>query len=88
MTKMSKKDLSNDQLARIIAKGFDSVENRMANREDLKNLATKDDLKKEALEIRRDLEDIELRIGNLAYAFDVKELKKRMDTVERKIGIK
>ncbi len=88
MTKMSKNDVSNEELARMIAKGFNSVEIRMATKEDLKNLATKDDLKREATEIRQDLENLELRIGSLAYAFDVKDLKKRMDVVERKIGVK
>lgn len=38
-------------------------------------MTTKADLIKETSIIRQDLEDLELRIGNLAYAFDVKELK-------------
>jgi hypothetical protein len=82
MTKMSKKDISNEVLGRMIAKGFENT----ATKDDIKNL--KADLIRETTEIRQDLEDLELKIGNLAYAFDVKDLKKRMDVVERKIGIK
>ena len=46
--------------------------------------ATKADI----AEIKKDLENIELRIGHLAYAFEVKDLKKRMSVVERKVGVK
>ncbi len=84
MTKMSKKDISNEQLARMMAKGFED----MARKDDLKNLVTKDDLTRELSGIKEDLESLELRMGHLAYAFDVKDLKKRMAIVERKVGIK
>ena len=49
MAKMSKKDISNEQLARMIAQGFE-------------NTATKADI----LEIKQDLENLELRMGHLA----------------------
>ena len=80
MTKMSKKDITNEQLARIIAKGFEGVDKRF----DL--VITKDDLNQELTGIKQDLENIELRMGHLAYAFDVKDLKKRVAILERKVG--
>jgi hypothetical protein len=80
MTKMSKKDISNELLSRIISKGFEST----ATKEDLKTLATKAEL----AEIKVDLENIELKIGHLAYAFDVKDLKKRVTALEHKFGVK
>ena len=73
-----------DQLGQMIGKGFNSVETRMATKDDLKSLATKAEL----AEIKQDLENIELKIGHLAYAFDVKDLKKRVTILERKVGVR
>ncbi len=86
MTKMSKKNVSNEQLARLIAKGFEGVDNRFNNLES--KMATKDDLAELKTELKQDIEDVDLKISRLAYDFDVKDLKKRMTIVERKVGIK
>lgn len=83
MTKMSKKDMSNEQLARVIAKGFEGVDDRF---DEVDNRF--DGISTELTGIKQDLENLELRMGHLAYAFDVKDLKKRMAVVERKVGIK
>ena len=76
MTKMSKKDITNEQLARIIAKSFEATDKRF------------DNLDQELSGVKQDLENIELRIGHLAYAFEVKDLKKRVAMLERKVGVK
>ena len=72
------KKVTTEDLARMMAKGFENT----ATKEDLKTLATKAEL----AEIKEDLENIELKIGHLAYAFDVKDLKKRVTVLEHKIG--
>ncbi len=36
----------------------------------------------------RDHEDIKLRLDNVAYRFELVELQKRVETLEKKIGIK
>ncbi|MBI4363452.1 MAG: hypothetical protein HY545_01235 [Candidatus Doudnabacteria bacterium] len=79
--KMPKK-VTTEDLARMMAKGFEE----MATKENLK--AAKNELSHEISGIKQDLEAIELRIGHLAYAFEVKDLKRRMAIVERKIGVK
>ena len=82
------KKVTTDDLAKMVAKGFNSIESKMASKDDLKAFATKEDLLKETSAIRDDIENLELRMGHLAYAFDVKDLKKRMVVVERKLGVK
>jgi hypothetical protein len=72
---MSKKDITNEELARMIAKGFE-------------NAATKTDISDLKSELKQDIEDLDIKMSRLAYDFDVKDLKKRMSVVERKIGIK
>lgn len=69
-----------EELARMVAEGFQSIEERMTTKEDLKNFATKDDLKilekmmedgfsslrSELLTIRKDLVRLEEKIDQLA----------------------
>lgn len=54
-TKISK--VTNEALARIIAKGFESVENRMATKSDIKDMATKNDLQKLKYELREEFKE-------------------------------
>ncbi|OGE88428.1 MAG: hypothetical protein A3J07_01395 [Candidatus Doudnabacteria bacterium RIFCSPLOWO2_02_FULL_49_13] len=69
---MSKK-VTNEELARMMAKGFED----MATKEDLKTLATK-----------QDLEDLTLKFDNVAFKFEVKDLERRVDVLERKVSVK
>ena len=78
------KKVTIEDLAQITARGFEGIQKDMATKDDLKQLATKAEL----AEIKEDLENIELKIGHLAYTFDVKDLKKRVTVLEHKVGVK
>jgi chaperonin cofactor prefoldin len=69
------KQVTNEELARMIAVGFE-------------NTATKTELLEVKQELQEDLERIELRMNHLAPNFEVKDLKKRVGVLERKVGIK
>lgn len=80
-----------EELARVVKRGFDEV----ATKRDLESLATKEQLQLVADNVdllRADAHDIKLTLGPLvrhaaAMERDVMELKKRMDRVERKMGM-
>lgn len=69
MTTDKKQPISNEDLLEAIGKGFQSMEDRMITKEDLKNFATKDDLK----------EAIENAVQPLATKLDLTEYAKNSD---------
>lgn len=77
---MPKEKVTIDDLAVMINKGFGSVENRLGTMEN--------DIK----EIRRGQEEIELKLCNVAYRFELKQLEERFEDrlkiLERKSGIR
>lgn len=66
-------------LAIIFKNGFDHAEQQLT------------EFKKEMYEFRdrmeTDMEDVKLRLDQHAYAFEVKDLNKRVTRIERKIGL-
>lgn len=75
-----------EELARAVKRGFDDVSERMATKEQLQLVADNVDL------LRADIHDIKLTLGPLvrhaaAMERDVLELKKRMERVEKKVGL-
>ena len=47
-----------------------------------------DNLRKEVLEIKADLENIKLRIGEMAFRFEIQGIEKRLKQLELKVGLK
>ena len=46
------------------------------------------ELKNEILEIKSDLEDLKLRMGEVAFRFEIGDMEKRLRRLEIKTGIK
>lgn len=45
-----------------------------------------DDLESEIKELRRDVDDLKLRMSEVAYHFEIREIEKRLDRLELKVG--
>jgi len=71
----SGKQVTIEDLAVMIKKGFDSVDERFNK------------VEKELKELRAGQEDIVLRLDNVAYRFELNELKQRVFVLEQKAGI-
>ena len=91
MTSKKKKPISNEDLLEAIGKGFQSMEDRMATKEDLKQFATKDDLKafatKEDLKdfaTKKDVARIEAKLDDIAdfQETETLDLQKRVKKLE------
>ena len=81
MDKDIKKEFQN--LARMVKKGFDHVDSRF----------NKVDKKFNTINNRLDIleqgqEDIKLRLDNVAYRFELKDLEKRLEKIELKLGLR
>lgn len=77
---MKKKNITINQLARMIKCGFDDVDGRFDKIErQLKNFREKNSLEHE---------DIKLRLSQVAYRFELEEIDKRLKKVETKVGLK
>ncbi len=70
--KMSKKDMSNEQLARMMAKGFENVDNRF------------DRIENRLENVESDIEEINLKFDHVAHKFEVKDLERRVTILENK----
>ncbi len=88
---MEEKEITLSELARMIASGFADT----ATKADIHGLNTRADqiegrldsveLRLGSLEVGQ--EDIKLRLDSLAYKFEVKEFARRVETLEKKVGI-
>jgi len=47
-----------------------------------------DSLRREILEIKSDLEDIKLRMGEMVFRFEIQDVKRRLKRLEVKVGLK
>jgi polyhydroxyalkanoate synthesis regulator phasin len=47
-----------------------------------------DELKNEVLEIKADLENIKLRMGEMVFRFEIQDIEKRLRKLEEKVGLK
>ncbi|PIR96123.1 MAG: hypothetical protein COT92_02870 [Candidatus Doudnabacteria bacterium CG10_big_fil_rev_8_21_14_0_10_42_18] len=68
--KKLKKNMSIDDLAVMVAQGFE-------------NTATKDDIAR----LDQGLEEVKLRLDGVAYRFELAELQKRIQLLEKRVGI-
>lgn len=86
------KDVTNDELARMIKAGFDDVASRMATKDDigrLENRMDKMDGRMDHLDARMgrmeaDLNEIK---GNIVYKFEFEDLSARVKLIEARLGI-
>lgn len=67
------------RLAGMIKQGFDDMG------KDLSTLRT--DVKQDLARVQTDLEDVKLRLDNVAYRFEIVGLEKRVDKLEDTVGI-
>jgi tetrahydromethanopterin S-methyltransferase subunit G len=74
MTK-AKKITIND-LGEMIKEGFDGVDKRF------------DKVENRLDNLERSMEEVKLKFAYVAWAIDVEELKKRVDLLEQKVGVK
>jgi hypothetical protein len=80
---MKKKITTIEDLAILVQKEFLAVGKRFDKIEyDIK------DLKHEVLELRSDMDDLKLRMGEFAYRFEFKDFEKRLRRVEAKVGVR
>ena len=80
---MSKKETTNEDLARMVKKGFDGTDKRF---DKMDQRLEKVDARLDNLEQGQD--EIKLRLDNVAYRFEVEDVKKRVKKIEFKLGIR
>lgn len=80
----NKKETTIDELATMVQKGFVEITEKMDKGFER--------LDKDNKLIRQDIEDVKLRLDNVAYRFEMKEMEerfeKRFKMLELKIGLK
>ena len=79
---MKKKNITIDNLARMVSKGFEGT----AKSKEVNTRFDKVDIRLDNLE--QGQEEIKLRQDNAAYRFEVEDLKKRVKKLEFKAGIR
>ncbi|MFH1522396.1 MAG: hypothetical protein ABIE43_01095 [Patescibacteria group bacterium] len=72
---MSKEEITIDDLAVMVNKGFDDINKRFNNVED------------QIKSLKQGQENIGLKLDNVAYQFQVQALHKRLLILEKKAGI-
>lgn len=91
------KEITNEDLARMVKRGFDSVDKRFDGVDKRFKAVDKRfdgvDNRLGNLEKRMDIlgrgqEEIKLRLGNVVHRFELEALKKRMDRLEMKLSSK
>ena len=93
--KPKKKKMTLDDLAVMVAEGFNEIHEKMSTKDDIvairAKMATKDDikdLKKDIQLLQFGQENIQLRLDSMAPNFEVKTLRTRVERLEQKVGIK
>lgn len=75
---MPKKKITLDDLARMINDGFDATKAELNKRFD--------SVEKRLSLVETTAEDIKLRMSEVAYRFELRQLERRMEILERKAG--
>lgn len=83
---MKEKNITLDDLARMVQKGFDHVDKRLT---EIDNRVEKVDNRFDSIEnglsgLVRGQEDIQLRLDNCAHRFELRDLDRRLTTLERR----
>jgi len=85
MAKKNKK-ITMEDLAGMVQRGFSGLEDKMAMKVDTNRI--ENNLKILSENNTREHEDIKLRLDNVAYRFELVELQKRVEVLEKKAGMK
>ena len=87
---MGKKPVTNEDLARMIKKGFDHNDKRFDDIDKRLSAVDKrfDKVETRLSNLEQGHEDIQMRLGNVAFKFEVDDLKKRVKKIEFKLGIR
>lgn len=82
------KGVTIDALAGMVKKGFDHMDERFNQHDKRFDILEKrfDILEKRFDILSQDHEDIKLRLGNVAYRFELAELERRVNILERKVS--
>lgn len=87
---MVKKPITNEDLARMINKGFDDHDKRFRSFDKrfdgIESRMDKVDVRLDNLE--QGQEEIKIRLDNVVYRFEVEDLKKRVKKIELKVGVR
>jgi len=86
---MSEKEITNDQLATMVAKGFDGVDKRFNEVDKRFNEVDKsfNEVDKRFDRVEKRLAVIEFEITELAHRAELEQLKTRIAKIEEKIGL-
>ena len=83
MVKKIKKNVTLDNLAGMVKRGFDGVDKRLdENLKEHRTIMAKLD------NLENGVEEIKLKLDQVAYRFEVQELDRRLKRVEAKLGFK
>lgn len=83
MVKKIKKNVTLDNLAGMVKRGFDGVDKRLdENLKEHRTIVAKLD------NLENGVEEIKLKLDQVAYRFEVQELDRRLKRVEAKLGFK
>ena len=77
---MVKKPITIDHLARMVNKGFEKIDEKLDKRFD--GLESRID------NLENGHDEIKLRLDNVAYRFEVGQLKERVKKLEMKVGLR
>ncbi|MBM3205744.1 hypothetical protein FJZ41_02790 [Candidatus Shapirobacteria bacterium] len=84
---MKKKNISIDQLAQMVQRGFNETAVNMDRR--FEHVDKRFDAVDKRLDkLEQGHEEIKLRLDNVAYRFELVELQRRVEILEKKTGIK
>jgi hypothetical protein len=85
MTNENKKPITLDGLAAMVAEGFNDISGKIATKSDITEL--KAELKADIAQLDQGQEDIKLRLDNVAFRFEIRDLEKRVLELEKKAGV-
>jgi polyhydroxyalkanoate synthesis regulator phasin len=86
--KKQKKKITIDDLAMMTKRGFDELGEKLGEKIDELGERVKEGFGVVSENNAREHDDIKLRLDNVAYRFELVELQKRVDALEKKTGIK
>ena len=87
---MPHKPITNEDLARMIKKGFDHNDKRFEGIGKRFNAVDKrfDKIESKLDNLEQGQEEIKLRLDNVAYRFEMEDIKKRVKKIEFKLGMR
>jgi len=80
---MVKKKITNEDLALMMKKGFDGIDERFVRLE-----GGQGEMKADIQELKTGQEDIKLRLDQAAWRFEMQDLEKRVEVLEKHTGVK